>query len=67
MLPSIELPTLLLYGRGNNPVMPGEIGRWMASQIKRSELVELPSAGHSPFWEDPEGFNRALADFAAAH
>lgn len=67
MLPGLKLPTLLIYGRGNNPVMPGEVGRWMASRISGAELVELPHAGHSPFWEDPAGFNRALADFAAAH
>lgn len=67
MLPSIRLPTLLVYGRGTNPVMPGEIGRWMANRIPDATLVELRGAGHSPFWEDPDGFNRALADFAAAH
>ena len=67
MLPAIDRPTLLIYGRGNNAVMPGEVGRWMASQIPGAELVELPEAGHSPFWEDPAGFNRALGDFAAAH
>jgi pimeloyl-ACP methyl ester carboxylesterase len=67
LLPSVRLPTLLIYGRGNNPVMPGEIGRWMASQITGAELIELPAAGHSPFWEDPEGFNSALGGFAQAH
>jgi pimeloyl-ACP methyl ester carboxylesterase len=65
MLASILLPTLLIYGRLNNPVMPGEIGRWMQSQIKGSELVELAGAGHSPFWDDPAGFRAAVADFAA--
>jgi non-heme chloroperoxidase len=67
MLPSITLPTLLLYGRGNNPVMPGEVGRWMAERIPSSELVELPGGGHSIFWEDPAAFNAALADFARRH
>lgn len=67
LLPTVSLPTLLIYGRGNNPVMPGEVGRWMAARIPGAKLVELPDAGHSPFWEDAAGFNRALADFAAAH
>jgi pimeloyl-ACP methyl ester carboxylesterase len=64
-LAGIGLPTLLVYGRSNNPVMPGEIGRWMQGQIPGSELVELPDAGHSPFWDDPAGFAGAVARFAA--
>jgi len=64
-LPTITLPTLLLYGRANNPVMPGEIGRWMQSQIPGSNLVELTNAGHSPFWDDAPAFTRAIADFTA--
>ncbi|MGL6042833.1 MAG: alpha/beta fold hydrolase [Sandaracinobacteroides sp.] len=64
-LSGITLPTLLVYGRSGNPVMPGEIGRWMQSRISGSELVELPGAGHSPFWDDPAGFTAAIADFAA--
>lgn len=64
-LPGIKLPTLLVYGRSTNPVMPGPIGRWMQAQISGSRLVELESAGHSPFWDDPEGFCRAVAAFAA--
>ncbi len=67
MLGRISLPTLLVYGRATNPVMPGEIGRWMQGAIASSELVELPSAGHSPFWDDPDGFAGAVADFARRH
>ena len=64
MLATIALPTLLVYGRATNPVMPGEIGRWMQGRISGSELVELRGAGHSPFWDDPQGFVAAVADFA---
>ena len=64
-LPKVRLPTLLLYGRKNNPVMPGEVGRWMAERMPAAELVELTGGGHSPFWEDAEAFNTALSAFAA--
>ncbi|UVO49677.1 alpha/beta hydrolase [Sphingomonas sp. SUN019] len=67
MLPSIGLPTLLLYGRKNNPVMPGEVGRWMAGRIPDAELVELSGGGHSPFWEDSAAFDTALNAFSARH
>lgn len=66
-LPQIALPTLLIYGRKNNPVMPGAVGQWMADRISRAELVELQGGGHSVFWEDPEPFNAALNAFAAKH
>lgn len=63
-LSGIRLPTLLVYGRRNNPVMPGPVGRWMAERIPEAELVELDGGGHSIFWEQPEAFNAALLDFA---
>jgi pimeloyl-ACP methyl ester carboxylesterase len=37
----------------------------MQAWIPHSELVELPAAGHSPFWDDPAGFVGAVAGFAA--
>lgn len=64
-LPSITLPTILIYGRGNNPVMPGRVGAWMADRIPGAELVELDGGGHTIFWEDPEAFNAALNAFAS--
>jgi pimeloyl-ACP methyl ester carboxylesterase len=67
LLPQIALPTLLVYGRKNNPVMPGRVGAWMAERIAGAELIELQGGGHSVFWEDPAGFNAGLADFARRH
>ncbi len=64
-LPSITLPTILIYGRGNNPVLPGRVGAWMAERILGAQLVELQGGGHTIFWEDPAAFNAALNDFAA--
>lgn len=66
-LPEIELPTLLVYGRRNNPVMPGAVGQWMADRIPKAELVELHGGGHSVFWEDADAFNAAVSDFARRH
>jgi non-heme chloroperoxidase len=66
-LVQIKLPTLLIYGRKNNPVMPDAVGKWMADRIAYAELVELQGGGHSIFWEDPEPFNAALNAFSAKH
>jgi len=64
-IPTIGVPTLLVYGRANNPVMPGPVGRWIAAVLPGSRLVELAAAGHSPFWDDPAGFAGAVNEFAA--
>ena len=65
LITSIQMPTLLVYGRVNNAVMPGPVGRWLAERIPHSELVELSGGGHSIFWEDAPAFDAAVADFAA--
>ena len=67
MLAMVDLPLLAIYGRRANPVMPGDVGRWIAGTAPRGELAELADAGHSPFWDDPDAFNAALGGFAARH
>lgn len=63
-LSSIDLPTLLVYGRMNNVPIPSEIGRWIAERIPDARLERFEDAGHSPFYEQPERFNRLIAKFA---
>lgn len=65
LIGAIDVPLLALYGRRNNPVMPGEVGRWIAATAPDAMLVELSGAGHSPFWDDAPAFNAAVSDFAA--
>lgn len=62
-LASIDLPTLLIYGRMNNVPIPTEIGRWIAEQIPNSRLERFEDAGHSPFYEQADRFNSLLSDF----
>jgi non-heme chloroperoxidase len=61
-LPTIRVPTLLLYGE-HSVVFPGPLGEWMHERIPDSELVTFSESGHSPHWEEPEKFNAAVADF----
>ncbi len=62
-LESIDLPTLLMYGRKNNVPIPSELGAWIAEQIQGSRLELFMDSGHSPFWEEPDKFNKILLDF----
>jgi pimeloyl-ACP methyl ester carboxylesterase len=63
-LPTISVPTLLLYGE-HSAVFPGPLGEWMHERIPDSELVTFAGSGHSPQWEEPEKFNDAVAGFVA--
>ena len=62
-LASIDLPTLLIYGRMNNVPIPSELGQWIAAQVPGARLETFADAGHSPFHEQPERFNALLAEF----
>lgn len=61
----ISLPTLFLYGRGNNMTLPTELGRWLHGQLPGSQFIAFEHSGHSPFFEEPERFNAELIRFAA--
>jgi pimeloyl-ACP methyl ester carboxylesterase len=61
VVPEIAVPTLLVYGE-QSAVFPGA-GAWMHEQIPDSELLLFEASSHCPFWEEPERFNRELAEF----
>lgn len=63
LLPRIEVPVLLCYGTGS-AIYPTEVRAYMRETIPNAELVEFEESGHSPFWEEPERFNREVARFA---
>lgn len=61
VLPTIDVPTLLLYGKDS--VMYGEaVGKRVNEMIPDSKLVVLPG-GHIMQMEYPEEFNKAVLDF----
>ena len=45
VLPAIRVPTLVMQ-RSGDPVVPPEVGRYMAERIPGASLVELPGGGH---------------------
>ena len=64
LLPRIPVPVLLCYGTHQNALYPTRSGEHLHGQIPEGELVEFEESGHSPFWEEPEKFNREVARFA---
>lgn len=59
------IPLLLLWGEQDRSV-PLDVGRAAARRFPHAQLVVLPGAGHAPYLDRPEAFNRALIDFLDA-
>jgi len=66
VLPSIRVPTLLLY-RVDDKDVNIEEGRYLASKIPGAKLVELAGADHF-FWAgDPEPLLQEIEEFVTGH
>ena len=60
-LPSIRVPTLVIVGDKDEPFLaPCE---YMAKKIPGARLEVIRDAGHSSNLDQPDAFNRVLADF----
>jgi len=61
-LESLKVRTLLVTGAADM-FTPPSIMRMIARRVPNNELVIVPECGHSPYWEQPEFFNRAVLNF----
>lgn len=66
VLPTILIPTLLLYGE-LDARSPLDVARETHASIPGSTLVILPEVGHMSNLEAPEAFNAAVRGFLSAH
>jgi pimeloyl-ACP methyl ester carboxylesterase len=62
LLPVLRLPVLITAG-ALDPIAPLAAATAAAAALPQARLSAYPAAGHSPFAEEPERFNRELADF----
>jgi pimeloyl-ACP methyl ester carboxylesterase len=62
VLPTVDVPTLLLYG-DKDVRAPLQVGRAIAASIPGSRLVVLPGVGHASPVEAPESVSREIRDF----
>lgn len=62
-LAALDVPALLTHGTEDAVVLP-QGSRNHADRIDDAELSTYPETGHSPFWEQPDRFNRELRAFA---
>ena len=61
-LSAIAVPTLVTVGE-LDLVLPERFSREIAERIPGARLVVIPEAGHQPFQELPEDYNRILVEF----
>ncbi|HEY1234995.1 MAG TPA: alpha/beta hydrolase [Candidatus Binatia bacterium] len=61
-LESLKVRTLLITGAADM-FTPPSIMRMIARHVPNNELVIVPECGHSPYWEQPEFFNRTVLEF----
>jgi len=66
VLETIDAPTLLLWGEGDQR-SPLGVAKKMHSAIRRSELRVIPGAGHVSNMEKPEDFNSCVLEFLPIH
>jgi pimeloyl-ACP methyl ester carboxylesterase len=66
LLPSIGVPTLLVWGE-LDARSPLNVARQFERAIPNSRLVVIPGAGHLSNLERPELVNEAVRDFCRAH
>jgi 3-oxoadipate enol-lactonase len=63
-LASLQIPTLFLVGE-HDPVAPAAAMETAARLVRGARFKMIPNAGHSPYFEQPEAFNRAILEFLA--
>jgi haloalkane dehalogenase len=66
LLSQLQIPTLLVWGKGDRLVAP-TLAPKLAQQNSQIELLLLDNIGHCPQDETPEYFNRILLDWLNKH
>jgi len=61
-----SVPTLMITSEHDALFTPTLI-REVATHIPGAEVIELPTAGHSPYFETPDAFNQTIANFLSKH
>jgi pimeloyl-ACP methyl ester esterase len=62
VLPSVDLPVLLVHGSADT-ICPPSASRYMAMHLPDARLVELGGVGHAPFLSKPVEFMVSLTEF----
>jgi len=59
---ALNVPVLFVVGE-HDPIFPAAVIRSVAAEVKGARVIELPGAGHSPYFETPKAWNEAVSAF----
>ncbi len=62
LLPTIRKPVLVIHGAMDGAVKPSVVDQHKA-EIAHAQVHLMPGAGHAPFWDDAQTFDRHLRTF----
>ena len=62
ILPTITVPTLVIHAR-EDPVVPVQLGRYLADHIPDARYLEVDSADHLPWLSDPDTILTEIEEF----
>ena len=62
ILPTITVPTLVIHAR-EDPVVPVQLGRYLADHIPDARYLEVDSADHLPWFTDPDTILTEIEEF----
>ena len=65
-LAALTLPVLFITS-DNDTIFPPDAIKGIARLIPGAAFEQLPTAGHSPYFETPDAFNRTVLAFLAQH
>ena len=66
ILPTVQVPTLVLHRRGDIQV-PIELGRDLAARIPKAKLIEYDGDDHVFWWGDTESLLGDIEEFVTGH
>jgi 3-oxoadipate enol-lactonase len=61
-----KIPVLFIVGE-QDQIIPPPVIEAMHKKMPGSQLVKVPGAGHSVYWEKPADYNRIVMDFLQKH
>jgi pimeloyl-ACP methyl ester carboxylesterase len=65
-LDALDIPMLVITGTDDD-LFPAKLITESAGMMRNATLVEIADAGHSPYFERPDEYNRAVLEFVAPH
>lgn len=63
VIAGLHLPTLVVHG-GQSQLYGNDTAAHLAATLPDARVLRFEASGHAPHLEEPEKFNRALAEFA---